>query len=79
MKRYEYDSYKASNETRFARAWIAASDRSGRRAVRSRPRSPEETRLLDRLAIDAWQGAIRSGELEIVAPRRYRIHVRKGT
>lgn len=73
VRRYEYDGYVEENKARYLRACLGHLSERGRRPVRSRPRDPVESALLDRLALDAWHRAITTGELEILGPRRYRL------
>lgn len=74
-RRYEYDRYVQENQERLTKVHLESLARRSQRAVRTRPRDPVERELLDRLAIDNWRRAIETGELEILGPRRFRLHV----
>lgn len=75
-RRFEYNRYVRENRAAYREAWFRwQSDSDSRRAVRTRPRDPQEIALLDRLAYDSWHGALERGDLEQLGPRRYRVRV----
>ena len=74
-RRYEYDRYVQENKARYLRAYLERESQLSRRAVRSRPRDPVESALLDRLALESWRRAGATGELEILGPRRFCLRV----
>lgn len=80
-KRYEFDTFLKENEGRLREIWLnderytdAADDP---RPVRRRPRLTEEADVLTLLAQARLERALQTGELEILGPRRYRLHVFK--
>ncbi|MFQ6014927.1 MAG: hypothetical protein ACE5NP_05750 [Anaerolineae bacterium] len=46
-----------------------------RRLPRRRPRDPEEERILLKISLHRKEAWLKSGRLEILGPRRYRLHV----
>jgi len=75
-RRYEYDIYLEENRDRYFMVNLEHQTKLRKRPSRSRPRDPVESALLDRLAVDSWNRAVSTGELEILGPRRYRLNVR---
>lgn len=49
--------------------------RPARERVRRKPRDPDERQTLIKLARAKWDLYIASGQLEIIGPRAYRLHM----
>lgn len=72
-----WDEYKAKLPNRARDIYIKAEAVRSGRAIRRRPRSPEEDRLLTRQCFELWNNALRSGVLEKLGPRHYRVNVER--
>jgi hypothetical protein len=70
-----YDDYRKSNQSRYARILTAVAAQEQQRLPRDRPWDPEEERLLiqlDRARRDRW---LASGELVQLGPRHWRLRL----
>ncbi len=76
-RRFDLDEHTAHNRPTARRAWLKWEGERGssHRAVRRRPRNPEEVAVLTRLAKARLDRAVSSGEFVRVAERRYRLRV----
>lgn len=67
------DEYISQVRPRARRINLAAAAALPQRLPGRRPRDPEEERVLTHLAISSWNRALRSGLLEQIGPRRYKL------
>ena len=69
-----FDEYYKENKSRLFHQRVQSLNAlpAGERRVRNRPRDPEKQELLIQLDLKRWKRMIATGELEELAPRRWR-------
>ena len=73
MRRCHFkEAYAANRETFFKNLDLPPR----RERLRRRPRTPEEEQALTRFSQAVWQHWLRTGRLEILGPRKYRLNPR---
>lgn len=75
MRRIEFDPRKRTPEQ--IEAWKSLVRKRRWEKIRTRPRDPEEERLLVRMAVAGWRRLLAEGKIERVGPRHYRFRVRR--
>ena len=73
MRRLNFGEAYRENRRKFLAAAVLP-PRQDR--IRRRPRTQEEQKALLRLSQAMWNNLVRSGRLEILGPRRYRLNAR---
>ncbi len=71
----DYDRWVQAIRPEARAAQLQAATRRTLRAVRRRPRHPEEVAVLTELVKARWRRALATGDVEELGPRRFRIRV----
>ncbi len=72
MRRVNYDDYRRERQGPFLREWVRLANARGCRMTHVTARDATEMKLLGRLIVARRARLLASGELEILAPRRWR-------
>lgn len=76
MRKVVFDDFRQEIEEKYKSLGLIHLQNPAGRPVRTKPRHPNELKILLRLASKRKQAAIESGEYEVISPRRWRIRGR---
>lgn len=78
MRQFDWASYRKEVSGKAAQVYIRSQSEAPKRLVRRKPRAEAERSLLTRQVLALWKSQLESGRLEILGPRRFRLHIPRG-